>query len=340
MPSLPENPVSFSILDLTPGDISSKMDLDWTEEEENALLDYLRDESNNKRFWKRNTEREKAFGDCAIFLSKKSERKRHFEAEDVKNFCVYLVEKRYAVDKSNLSDLFRNGIFFNRDNGQKCDIWTREECRKFAEEDKAYEEGRSVSEETTALPLRISEPESITRRGARYKSRSSGADDGKNSSKNARKRRKSQHPKSVEEYPSLTMPEGQEDIPTLPEGANHLVYKHRHMDGAEIRRKFKELEKQIMIAADSLSPTKQSKIPCSRMHRYGPDDLRLIKSIPIASMIECKEPGAYYQTARALIGLSIYQWVFGDEIADSETYGYPSREAVEAVWNIKCTYAS
>ena len=43
---------------------------------------------------------------------------------------------------------------------------------------------------------------------------------------------------------------------------------------------------------------------------------------------------------RALIGLSIYQWVFGEEIADSEMYGHPSREAVEAVWNIKCTYAS
>jgi hypothetical protein len=333
VPSLPENPVSFSILDLTSGEISSKMDLDWTEEEENALLDYLRDESNNKRFWKRNTEREKAFGDCAIFLSKKSERKRHFEAEDVKNFCLYLVEERYTLNKSNLSHLFRIGIFFNRDNGRKCDIWTREECRKFAEEDKAHEEGRSVSEETTVLPLRISESESITRRGARYKSRSSEVDDGKNSSKNARKRRKSQHPKSVEECPSLP-------IPTLPEGANHLVYKHRHMDGAEIRRKFKELEKQIMIAADSLSPTKQSKISCSRMHRYGPDDLRLIKSIPIASMIKCRELGAHFQIARALIGLSIYQWVFDDEIADSEMYGHPSREAVEAVWDIKCAYAS
>jgi hypothetical protein len=316
------------------------MDLDWTEEEENTLLDYLRDKSNNKRFWKRNIEREKAYGDCAIFLSKQSERKRHFEAEDVKNFCSYLVKERYALDKSNLSHLFRRGIFFNRDNGQKCDIWTREECRKFAEEDKAREEGQSVSEEATALPLRISESESITRRGARYKSRSSEVDDGKNSSKNARKRRKSQHPKSVEECPSLPMPEGQEDIPTLPEGANHLVYKHRHMDGAEIRRKFKELEKQIVIAADSLSPTKPPKISCSRMHRYGPDDLRLIKSIPIASMIKCREPGAYFQTARALIGRSIYQWVFGDEIADSEMYGHPSREAVEAVWNIKCTYAS
>ena len=316
------------------------MEMNWTEEEENALLNYLRDESNNKRFWKRNTEREKAFGDCAIFLSKKSERKRHFEAEDVKNFCLYLVKERYTLKHSNLSHLFRTGIFFNRDNGRKCDIWTREECRKFAEEDKAREEGRSISEETTALPLRISESESITRRGARYKSRSSEADDGKNSSKNARKRRKSQHPKSAEECPSLPMPEEQENIPTLPEGANHLVYKHRHMDGAEIRRKFRELEKQIMIAADSLSPTKQSKISGSRMHRYGPDDLRLIRSIPIASMIECREPGAYFQIARALIGLSIYQWVFVDEIADSEMYGHPSREAVEAVWNIKCMNAS
>src|SRR5271156_2112610 len=103
------------------------MDLDWTEEEENVLLDYLRDESNNKRFLKRNTEREKAFRDCAIFLSGKSERKRHFEAEDVKNFCLYLVKKRYALGQSNLSHLFRTGIFLNRDNGQKCDIWTREE---------------------------------------------------------------------------------------------------------------------------------------------------------------------------------------------------------------------
>ena len=57
-------------------------------------------------------------------------------------------------------------------------------------------------------------------------------------------------------------------------------------------------------------------------------------------MIKRKEPGAYFQVARALIGLSIYQWVFGEEIADSEMYGHPSREAVEAVWNIKCTYAS
>jgi hypothetical protein len=62
------------------------MDLDWTEEEENALIDYVRDGNNNKRFWKKNAERENAFRDCAIFLSKNTERKRHFEAEDVKNF--------------------------------------------------------------------------------------------------------------------------------------------------------------------------------------------------------------------------------------------------------------
>lgn len=316
------------------------MDLDWTEEEENALIDYVRDGNNNKRFWKKNAERENAFRDCAIFLSKNTERKRHFEAKDVKNFCLYLVRERYSLDQSNLSHLFRTGVFFNRDNGRKCDIWTREECRKFAEEDKAREEGRSFSEETTVLPLRISESESATRRGARYKSRSSETDDGKNPSKNARKRRKSEHPKSVKECPSLPMPERQEDTPALPEGANHLVFKYRHMDGAEIRRKFAGLEKQITIAADSLSPTKQSKISGVRIHRYGPDDFRLIKSIPIASMIKRKEPGAYFQVARALIGLSIYQWVFGEEIADSEMYGHPSREAVEAVWNIKCTYAS
>jgi hypothetical protein len=316
------------------------MDLDWTEDEENALIDYLRDPNNNKRFWKRNTEREKAFGDCAIFLSKNSERKRHFEARDVKDFCIYLVEERYTLNNSNLSHLFRTGIFPNRDNGRKCDIWTREECRKFDEEDKAREEGRSVSEDTTAVPLRISESESVTRRGARYKSRSSETDDGKNSSRNARKRRKSEHPKSVEERPSLPMPEKQEDIPALPEGANHLVYKYRHLDGAEIRRRFRRLEKQITIAADSLSLTQQSKVSDTRMHRYGADDFRLIKSIPIASMIKRKEPGAYFQIIRALIGLSIYQWVFSSEIESIEMYGQPSKEAVEAVWNIKCMYAS
>jgi hypothetical protein len=173
--------------------------------------------------------------------------------------------------------------------------------------------------------------------------RSSENDDGDNSRKNARKRQKSNHTKSVDKIQPFSVPGGQESqniTASLTGGSNHLFYKHQHMDGAEIRPKFAELENNIMIAADSLSPSDKSKTSLSRMDRYGLDDFRLLKSIPITSMIQCWDSGAHFQIARALIGRAVFQWVFEDGIPDSETYGYPSKDAVEAVWAIKCTYAS
>jgi hypothetical protein len=314
--------------------------MDWTEEEEDALLCYLRVERNNKRFLKRNAERDMAFKDCAIFLSRQSGRRRHFKAKDVKNFCIYLVEKRYRLGHSNLSHLFRIGLFEKAD-GRPCDIFTREECRKFAQEDEAREVGLPIPEETTALPLRISESvDSVTRRGARYKSKSSDTDDARSLSEHIRKRQKTIHPTSLDECQPTSVPEEPKGHTNFPAESSHLVYKHRHLDGANIRQKFAELEKNIMIAADSLSLRTKSKICVNRTCRYGPDDYQLLKSIPIASMIRCWGSGAHFQIARALIGRAVFQWVFGDGIADSEIYGYPSKEAVEAVWGIKCKYAS
>jgi hypothetical protein len=305
--------------------------MDWTEEEENALLRYLRVERNNKRFLKRNAERDTAFKDCAIFLSRQPGRRRQFKAKDVK--------KRYRLGHSNLSHLFRIGLFEKADGGP-CDIFTREECRKFAQEDEAREGGLSIPEETTALPLRISESvDSVTRRGARYKSKSSDTDDAKVAGQHIRKRQKSIHPTSLDECQSVPVPEDSKGNANFPAELNHLVYKHRHLDGADIRQKFAELEKNIMVTADSLSLGTKSKISVNRTYRYGPDDYQLLKSIPIASMIRCWGPGAHFQLARALIGRAVFQWVFEDGIADSEIYGYPSKEAVEAVWGIKCAYS-
>ena len=173
--------------------------MDWTEEEEDALLAYLRDINNNESFWKRNTKREMPFRDCAIFLSRQFEQRRRFETEDVKAFCTYLVEERYRLDQSNLSHLFRIGLF-KKKNGEPCDIFTRDECRKFTEEDKAREKGQPIPEEPeerTAPSLTVSE--SVTRRGARYKSTDWETDDGKNLSNTARKCRKSENSNPVAE---------------------------------------------------------------------------------------------------------------------------------------------
>ena len=311
--------------------------MDWTEREENALLEYLRDKQNNKRFWKRNAERDKAFKDCAFFVSRQSERRRHFDAEDAKNFCLYLVKDRYKLNQSNLSHLFHVGIFFHREDGT-CDIFTRDECSKLSEEDEAREEGRLIPEETSELPLRTFD--SVTRRGARYKSGSSETDNGKSSSTNARKRQKSTHTKSVDECQSLSVPKERESIPSLPEGSNHLVYKHRHMDGAEIPRKFAQLEKDIMIAADSLSSRDNSEVSLNRPQRYGKDDSRLLKSVPIAGVIQRWDSSVHFQVARALVGLCVFEWVFEGQFADTEMYSYPSKEAVDAIWTIRCTYTS
>ena len=309
--------------------------MDWTEEDENALLNYLRDERNNKRFWKKNAEREKAFKDCAVFLSRQSKPRRNFEADDVKNFCLYLVKERYKLNQSCLSHLFHIGIFPHGEDNS-CDIFTREECRQLSEEDRAHEEGRPIPEKPANLPLRTFE--STTRQGARYKSRSQETSDSKNSSNNVRKRRKSRHPTLIDGDRSFSVPEGQKWTASFPGGPIHLVYKHRHMDGAEIRRKFAQLENGIMMAADSLSPRNKSKISLDRMHQYGPGDFRLLESIPIATMLQYWDFDAHFQIARALVGAAVFQWVFGDGVPDSETFGHPSQEAVDAVWAIKCRY--
>ena len=312
--------------------------MDWTEEEEDALLAYLRDMENNKSFWKRNTKREKAFKDCAIFLSRQSEQRRHFEPEDVKAFCTYLVEERYKLDHSNLTHLFRIGLF-KKENGEPCDIFTREECRKFMEEDKARKEGLPILEEpdeTTAASLRASE--SVTRRGARYKSTDWEREDGKNLSDTARKRRKSENPTLVAERHLLSISQEQDQMPALPQGSNHLMYKHRHMDGAEIRRKFIELENHIMGAADSLLSRNISNIGLNRPYRYGKGDFRLVKSVLTNSVVQSWDSCAHFQVVQALAGLCIFHWIFEDHNGDADMYGYPSKEAVEAVWSIKCTY--
>lgn len=310
--------------------------MDWTEEEENAILGYLRIKKNNKRFWKRNAEREQAYKDCATFLSQKFRPRRKFQAEDVKNFCIYLVEERYRLGHSNLSHLFRVGLF-PKDDGRPCDIFSREECRKFAQEDEAHKKGLPILKETTPLPLRISEPvDSFTRRGARYKSRSLDADDEKRSTERTRKRQKSKHPTSLDECKPLSVPEEPKEVITFPAESSHLVFQHRHLDGAKIRQKFAELEGNIMKAADSLSLGNELKTSVNCTHQYGPDDYALLKSIPVATIIHCWDTGIHYQIARALIGRAVFLWVFEQGITDSEVYGYPSKEAVEAVWGIKC----
>lgn len=312
------------------------MKMDWTEEEENVLLDYLRAEKNNKRFLKRNAERDQAYKDCAIFLSQQFRQRRKFQAEDVKKFCKYLVEERYRLAHSNLSHLFRIGLF-EKDDGSPCDIFTREECRRFEQEDEKREEGHPIPEETTPLPLRISESvDSFTRRGARYKSRSSDTDEEKRSSERTRKRQKSRHPTSLDDCQPLPVPGEPKETINFPAESNHLVYQHRHLDGSKIHQEFAELEGQIMIAADSLSLGNTLKASVNCTHRYGPDDYVLLQSVPIATIIHCWDSGVHYQIARALIGRAVFLWVFEQGINDSEVYGYPSKEAVEAVWGIKC----
>ena len=110
------------------------------------------------------------------------------------------------------------------------------------------------------------------------------------------------------------------------------------MDGAEIGRKFAELENHIIVAADSFLSGGISKISLNRPHRYGKGDFRLLKSILTNSVVQSWDSCAHFQTVQALIGLCVFQWVCKDYDGDADTYGYPSREAVEAVCSIKCTY--
>ena len=302
--------------------------MELTEEEEESLLDYIFDPENKPNFLKKNAKRKRAFEDSAIFLSRNSNHKRRHGADDVKAFCYDLICTRARVMPPRLSDFFRVGRDY---------IWTREEGRKIVEECEGPRRLQLEPDKSAMPPLAASEP--VMGRRIRNLSerpiskRKSRAGTGNQSQRSA-------HVISGDRFDPSSVPEEQENSIVLPGTWNHLVYKHQHMGGADIQTKFADLDQQILIAAKTLSLRTDSKALATNIDHYGPDDFRLLESIPIAKIMRAGDQGAHFRIARALIGSSLLQWVFEDSFPDIEMYAQPFRNAVEGVWSIKCKCAS